>query len=77
MDKCLSGYRNSTFADMGKKKKTLSIQKNILNLLDQHPTQTFTYKQIGARLGVTDPSGRNHIIKNLKKLAEKKIIEQH
>ncbi len=77
MDKCLSGYRNSTFADMGKKKKTLSVQKNILNLLDQYPTQTFTYKQIAARPGVTDPSGRNHIIKSLKKLADQKLIEQH
>lgn len=77
MDKCLGGYRNSTFADMGKKKKTLSVQKNILNLLDQYPAQTFTYKQIAARLGVTDPSGRNHIIKTLKKLAEQKLIDQH
>lgn len=61
---------------MGKKKKSISVQKNILDLLNQHPNQTFTYKQIGARLGVNDPSGRNHIIKNLKKLAEKKQIEQ-
>ncbi len=77
MDKCLGGYRNSTFADMGKKKKTLSVQKNILNLFDQYPAQTFTYKQIAARLGVTDPSGRNHIIKSLKKLADQKLIDQH
>ena len=72
----MSGLRNCTFADMGKKKKNLSVQKNILNLLDQHSSQAFTYKQIAARLGVTDPSGRNHIIKSLKKLAEKKLIEQ-
>lgn len=77
MDKCLSGFRNCTFAYMGKKKKILSVQKNILTLFDQYPTQTFTYKQIASRLGVTDPSGRNHIIKSLKKLAEKSIIEQH
>lgn len=77
MDKCLSGIRNCTFAYMGKKKKILSVQKNILTLFDQYPTQTFTYKQIASRLGVTDPSGRNHIIKSLKKLAEKSVIEQH
>lgn len=62
---------------MGKKKKVLSVQKSILNLFDQYPTQTFTYKQIGSRLGVDDPSGRNHIIKSLKKLADNKLIEQH
>ena len=62
---------------MGKKKKVLSVQKSILNLFDQYPTQTFTYKQIGSRLGVDDPSGRNHIIKRLKKLADNKLIEQH
>ena len=59
---------------MGKKKKVLSIQKNILQVLDQSPNQTFNYKQIASRLGIKDPSGRNHIIKNLKKLAALKLI---
>lgn len=54
---------------MGKKNNVLSIQKNILQVLDQSPNKTFNYKQIASRLGVKDPSGRNHIIKNLKKLA--------
>lgn len=76
MNNDLCGNRNCTFAYMGKKKKSLSVQKNILNILDQFPAQTFTYKQIGAKLGIDDPSGRNHIIKSLKKLAEKKLIEQ-
>ena len=61
---------------MGKKKKELSIQKSILNILEQTPTQSFTYKQVGSRLGINDPSGRNHIIKSLKKLNELKLIEQ-
>lgn len=61
---------------MGKKKKVLSIQKSILSLLDQHASQSFTYKQIGSKLDIHDPSGRNHIIKSLKKLAEKNLIEQ-
>ncbi len=59
---------------MGKKKKVFSIQKNILQVLDQSPNQTFNYKQIASRLGIKDPSGRNHIIKNLKKLAALKLI---
>ena len=59
---------------MGKKKKVLSIQKNILQVLDQSPNQNFNYKQIASRIGIKDPSGRNHIIKNLKKLAALKLI---
>ena len=59
---------------MGNKKKVLSIQKNILHVLDQTPNQTFNYKQIARLLGIKDPSGRNHIIKNLKKLAALKLI---
>lgn len=61
---------------MGKKKKVLSVQQRVLNVFDQHPTQTFTYKQVAARLGVSDASGRNHIIKSLKKLVELKSIEE-
>ena len=59
---------------MGKKKKVLSVQKSILQVLGQTPNQTFNYKQIASRLGIKDPSGRNHIIKNLKKLAAQKLI---
>ena len=76
MNICFCELRNSTFVFMGKKKKVLSLQKSVLNLFDQYPTQTFTYKQIASRLGITDPSGRNHIIKSLKKLAERKLIDQ-
>ena len=76
MNKAFCEFRNSTFVFMGKKKKVLSVQKSVLNIFNQYPTQTFTYKQIATRLGVTDPSGRNHIIKSLKKLAERKIIDQ-
>ena len=54
---------------MGKKNNVLSIQKNILQVLYKSPNKKFNYKQIASRLGVKDPSGRNHIIKNLKKLA--------
>ena len=76
MDNSLCEHRNSTFAFMGKKKKVLTVQNSVLNLFEQNPTKTFTYKQVAARLGITDPSGRNHIIKSLKKLAERKLIDQ-
>ena len=59
---------------MGKKKKALSIQKSILQVLEQSPNQSYNYKQIASRLGIKDPSGRNHIIKNLKKLIALKKI---
>jgi ribonuclease R len=59
---------------MGKKNKVLSIQKNILQVLNQTPNKTFNYKQIASRLGVKDPSGRNQIIKNIKKLVLLKLI---
>lgn len=60
---------------MGKKKKTLSIQKSILQVLEQSPNKSYNYKQIASRLGIKDPSGRNHIIKNLKKLVGLKKIK--
>lgn len=59
---------------MGKKKKALSVQKSILQVLEQSPNQSYNYKQIASRLGIKDPSGRNHIIKNLKKLVGLKKI---
>jgi ribonuclease R/exosome complex exonuclease DIS3/RRP44 len=59
---------------MGKKKKTISIQKSILQVLEQSPNQSYNYKQIASRLGIKDPSGRNNIIKNLKKLVGLKKI---
>lgn len=59
---------------MGKKKKVLSIQKSILQVLEQSPNQSYNYKQIASSLGIKDPSGRNHIIKNLKKLVGLKKI---
>ena len=59
---------------MGKKKKALSIQKSILQVLEQSPNQSYNYKQIASRLGIKEPSGRNHIIKNLKKLIALKKI---
>lgn len=59
---------------MGKKKKALSVQKSILQVLEQSPNQSYNYKQIASRLGIKDPSGRNHIIKNLNKLVGLKKI---
>ena len=49
----------------------------VLQVLKASPGKPLNYKQICGRLGVQDPSGRNHIIKTLKKLKNKgQIIEQ-
>ena len=61
---------------MGKKKKVLSRQKSILRVLEQSPNQSYNYKQIASSLGVKDPSGRNQIVKNLKKLVGLKKIKK-
>ncbi|SHI68211.1 RNAse R [Mesonia phycicola] len=56
-----------------KKKSNHKIQglsKKILQILRSNPKSTFNYKQIAAKLEVTDAFGRNQIIKELAKLAK-------
>ena len=50
--------------------------KLVLNLLQKEQGKVFNYKQICSRLGIQDPSGRNHIIKTLKKLKHKNLITE-
>ena len=68
---------------MGKKKRkkkgTTKIQqlsRSILSILKQDPSRSFNYKQIAAKLQVTDPSGRNQIIKKLRQLQSKGQVEE-
>ena len=68
---------------MGKKKKkkkgTTNIQqlsRSILSILKKDPSRSFNYKQIAAKLQVTDPSGRNQIIKKLRQLQSKGQVEE-
>ena len=58
---------------MGKKHTTKDA---ILNILIQQNGSPLNYKQICSRLGIQDPSGRNHIIKTLKKLKHKGQITE-
>ena len=48
----------------------------ILNILIQQNGSPLNYKQICSRLSIHDPSGRNHIVKSLKKLTNKRFIEE-
>jgi len=53
------------------------ITKGIFTILEQNPDSSFNYKQIAAKLAITDASGRNSLIKRLVQLKEKKrIIEE-
>ncbi|MCB0375904.1 MAG: RNB domain-containing ribonuclease, partial [Sinomicrobium sp.] len=52
------------------------ITKAILSILNQHKNKAFNYKQIAARLGIDDTSGRNLLIRKLKELAAKQRIAE-
>ncbi len=53
-----------------------NLSKSILDILRKSPSTTFNYKQIAAKLDLTDASSRNNIIKDLAQLAAKKQIEE-
>lgn len=52
------------------------LAKSIIDIFRKSPATTFNYKQIAAKLDLTDASSRNTIIKNLAQLAAKKQIEE-
>lgn len=56
--------------------KKSNKHNQVLQVLQAAQGKALNYKQICSRLGVQDPSGRNHIIKTLKKLKHKgQILE--
>lgn len=58
------------------KQKKNEVTKGIFQVLEQHPDQAFNYKQIAAKLGINDTSGRNLLIKKLGQLkAKERIVE--
>ena len=61
---------------MKKKKNSSKAIFSIVDFLNRFPKRCFNYKQICKQLGVEDASGRNHVIKTLKKLNERKIINE-
>jgi len=56
--------------------KISNLTNTILGILKKDRNQSFNYKQIAAKLGLTDASSRNQIIKTLQKLKAKKEIEE-
>lgn len=64
--------------DIFKKKGNIikDLSKEILSILSKNPTQDFNYKQIASKIGVTDASSKNQIIKKLEELVGKKRIDE-
>lgn len=58
------------------KQKKNEVTKGIFSVLEKNKDQALNYKQIAAKLGITDTSGRNLLIKKLVQLKEKKKIEE-
>lgn len=50
------------------------ITKGIFTVLEKDPSESFNYKQIAAKLGITDANTRNILVKRLVQLKEKKRI---
>lgn len=50
------------------------ITKGIFTVLEKEPSKSFNYKQIAAKIAVTDAQDRNILIKRLAELKEKKRI---
>lgn len=62
---------------MSKKKKTdKNIRGRVLTVFKEHPGKSFNYKQIAAKLNISDTQKRNAIIKALGQLNAQKIIKQ-
>ena len=67
---------------MSKKKKRSNnhrkneITRGIFEVLEKEPTKSFNYKQIAAKLEITDTEGRNLLIKRLGELNAKERIKE-
>ncbi len=69
---------------MSKKKKNYKkkgniikdLTRNILKLLNQYSNQSFNYRQIAAKLKISDANGRNQIIQKLEALKAQQKVEE-
>lgn len=52
------------------------LTRKLLKLLNQDPKNSFNYKQIAAKLDITDANGRNQIIQKLEELKGQKKVEE-
>ena len=66
---------------MGRKKRRIKgrtkvSQSIISDFLSTHPTQAYSIKQLAAVLQIRDSSGRNQIIKKLRKLEQQQLVKE-
>jgi ribonuclease R len=62
---------------MSKKKKTdKNIKGKVLKIFKENPSKKFNYKQISAKLNITDTQRRNSVIKALGQLSSQKVLDQ-
>ncbi len=66
---------------MGQKKRRIKgrtkvSQSIISDFLSTHPTQAYSIKQLAAVLQIRDSSGRNQIIKKLRKLEQQQLVKE-
>ncbi len=59
-----------------KSNKIPNLTQSVLRILTKDPSRNFNYKQIAAKLGVDDPSGRNQIVKKLHELRAKGQVQE-
>ncbi len=56
------------------KQKKHELTKGIFSVLESNQNESFNYKQIAAKLNISDAAGRDMLIKRLVQLKEKKKI---
>ena len=56
------------------KRNKQELSKAIFSVLNEHPEKSFNYKQIAAKLHITDSPRRDMLVKQLTQLTEKKRI---
>jgi len=61
---------------MNKKSKIKHLTRQILKVFNQHPKQSFNYKQIASRLGINDPAHREKIRQKLFELTSQNKIKE-
>ncbi len=52
------------------------LSRKIIKILNQAPANSFNYKQIAAKLAITDANGRNQIIQKLEALKSQQKVEE-
>ena len=68
------GRRKKIYKKKGKIIKNLT--RNILRILKENPKKQLNYKQISAKLGISDSDGKTQILKKLQELLVKKKIKE-